>query len=258
MSVPLADLAARAGLDGARIHLIEVDGDRGWTLDDGAYIYPASLIKLPLALVAAAQVANGERRWDDPVTVTAGSWTVNDAPSPLAIGAAASLDELVTLMLRRSDNVATNVLIDLFERRAASALLAELGFPATLVRRKVSGALPLIYDPQADGRNRFPPAECAALLLALARRRLPEAAHLRTILAENWWNTKLSTGLLPGETFAHKTGDTSEVSHDAGILRLRDGSRWVLTVYTELEASEANDPRFGAFLTSLRPHLLKA
>jgi beta-lactamase class A len=258
VSVPLADLAAQAGLDGARIHLIEIDGVRAWSLDDGAYIYPASLIKLPLAAVAAAEVTRGVRRWDDAVTVGAGAWTVNDAPSPLEIGNSASLEELVTLMLQRSDNVATNVLIDLFERGAASALLGELGFPGTRVRRKVSGALPLIYDPQADGRNRFPPAECAAMLLAIARGGLPDAARLRTILAENWWNTKLSSGLLPGERFAHKTGDTSDVSHDAGILELCDGSRWVLAVYTELEASEANDPRFGAFLTLLRPHLLKA
>jgi beta-lactamase class A len=69
---------------------------------------------------------------------------------------------------------------------------------------------------------------------------------------------KLSRGLDPGDAFAHKTGDTDEVSHDAGILTLADSARWVLAVYTELPSSEENDQRFGAFMRALRPYLRAA
>jgi len=49
------------------------------------------------------------------------------------------------------------------ERDRASADLAALGFRGTAVRRKLSGALPLISDPAATGRNTHPAAEAAAL-----------------------------------------------------------------------------------------------
>jgi beta-lactamase class A len=79
---------------------------------------------------------------------------------------------------------------------------------------------------------------------------------LRAVLATSWWDVKLSRGLAAGDAFAHKTGDTDEVSHDGGMLALDDGSRWIVVVYTELPSSEENDQRFGAFMRALRPFLL--
>jgi beta-lactamase class A len=77
------------------------------------------------------------------------------------------------------------------------------------------------------------------------------------MLATSWWDVKLSRGLAPGDVFAHKTGDTDEVSHDGGILTpADDSSRWIVVVYTELPSSEENDLRFGAFMRALRPHLV--
>ena len=158
-------------------------------------------------------------------------------------------------MLQRSDNVATNQLYDVVGRDRATATLHALGFGGTAFRRKLSGALPLIDDPQATGRNTFPAHEAAALFAALADGRLPGAATLRHVLATSWWDVKLSRGLRAGDAFAHKTGDTDEVSHDGGILTLADGSRWIVVVYTELPSSEENDERFGAFMRALRPSL---
>jgi beta-lactamase class A len=169
---------------------------------------------------------------------------------------ATTVEELVTYMIQRSDNVATNQLYDLLGRVRATEDLHALGYRRTFFRRKLSGALPLIDDPEADGRNSFPADEAAELLVALAGARLPESATLRRILATSWWDVKLSRGLAPGDRFAHKTGDTDEVSHDAGILTLGEGSRWVVVVYTELPTSDEHDERFGAFMRALRPYLL--
>jgi beta-lactamase class A len=122
----------------------------------------------------------------------------------------------------------------------------------------LSGAEPLIDDPHATGRNSFPAREAAALLAGLALDEVPEAATLRTILATSYWDVKLSRGLAPGDTFAHKTGDTSEVSHDAGILRLAEGGTWVIAVYSDLPSSDELDRCFGAFMQALRPRLVTA
>lgn len=256
MTAPeLAALAAGAGLGDAAIHLRRLRPGAEARLDDGRWRYPASLIKLPLAVAAAAAVAAGRLAWGTRVPIDARNLTPNDAPSPLVPGYVAGLEELVTLMLQRSDNVATNQLYDLLDRRRATDDLHALGFRETFFRRKLSGAEPLIDDPDADGRNSFPAAEAAALLVALAEDRLPDATRLRAILATSWWDVKLSRGLAPGDAFAHKTGDTDEVSHDAGILTLAGGARWVVVVYTALPSTDANDARFGDFMRSLRPRL---
>ena len=255
----LARLAGEAGLDGARIHLRSLDGDAAaLALDRDRETYPASLIKVPLAVAAAAAVEAGRLTWADPVPVDARNVTFNDAPSPLVAGYPASLEELVTLMLQRSDNVATNQLYDLLDRERATAELRGLGFAETAFRRKLTGRLPLIDDPAASGRNSFPPREAADLFTALVRDCLPQAGVLRRMLARSWWDVKLSRGLEPGDAFAHKTGDTDEGSHDAGILTLAGGGRWVLVVYTDMPSSDANDERFGTFMRALRPHLLHA
>jgi beta-lactamase class A len=196
------------------------------------------MIKLPLAAAAGAAIRAGRLRWDTPVTVDPRNATVNDAPSPMEPGYRTTVEELTTFMLQRSDNVATNQLFDVLGRERATADVRALGFATTAFRRKLSGALPLIDDAKATGRNTFPAAEAAELLTALADDRIPEAPALRRILATSWWNVKLSRGLEPGDAFAHKTGDTDEVSHDGGILTLPGGARWVVVVYTELASSD--------------------
>jgi beta-lactamase class A len=214
------------------------------------------MVKLPLAAAIGVAIRAGRLRWDTPVTVDPRNVTVNDAPSPMIPGYSTTVEELTTYMLQRSDNVATNQLFDVVGRERATTDVHALGYPRTALRRKLSGALPLIDDPEATGRNTFPAAEAAELLAAIADDGIPEAAALRRILATSWWDVKLSRGLEPGDAFAHKTGDTDEVAHDGGILTLTGGARWVVVVYTELPSSDEHDARFGAFMRALRPFLL--
>ena len=251
----LGRLAAAAGLGGAHVHVRSLaPGGPGWQADDEREIYPASLIKVPLAVAVGVAIDQGRLAWADAVTVDERNATFNDAPSPMAPGYATTVEELVTFMLQRSDNVATNQLYDVLERERATADVRALGLTGTAFRRKLTGRLPLIDDPQATGRNAFPAREAADLFAAIAGDAVPQAALLRRILATSWWDVKLSRGLEPGDAFAHKTGDTDEGSHDAGILTI-GGARWVLVVYTELPSSDANDARFGAFMRALRPYL---
>ncbi|HEY0613476.1 MAG TPA: serine hydrolase [Candidatus Elarobacter sp.] len=254
----LALLADRTGLGGAQIHVRSLASGPAWTQDDGRPVYPASMIKVPLAVAATTAIHAGRLAWGDRVRVDDRNATMNDAPSPIVAGYEASVEELVTFMLQRSDNVATNQLYDLLGREQATADVRALGLVETAFRRKLTGQLPLIDDPEATGRNTFPAREAAELFAAIAEGGVPEAARLRAILAHSWWDVKLSRGLAPGDAFAHKTGDTDEVSHDGGILSLAGGTRWIVVVYTELPSSEENDLRFGAFMRALRPHLRAA
>jgi beta-lactamase class A len=213
------------------------------------------MIKVPLAAALTALWAAGERRIGDRLTIAAENMTPNDAESPFVPGYSASLEELARLMLVRSDNVATNTLIDVVGRERATEFASRWGLRATAVRRKLSGALPLIDDPQASGRNAHPAGDAARLFELIARDELPGSAWLHDALAAQEWNAKLSGGLQQGDRFAHKTGDTDEVSHDGGILELASGRRYVVVVYTALPSSRENDARFGEFMRRLRPLL---
>jgi beta-lactamase class A len=183
--------------------------------------------------------------------------TFNDAPSPLEPGYTTTVVELVELMLTRSDNVATNVLMEHLGRDPATSDVHALGLRETAFRRKLSGKLPLIDDPEASGRNSHPARDAADLFERIARGTVPSATLLLRFLRGQVWNTKLSAGLEPGDRFAHKTGDTDDTSHDGGILELAGGGRYVLVVYSELTSNDETDARFAAFMRRIRPLLIE-
>ena len=251
----IAEAAAAAGLREPSIVLAPLPGTPGpaAAIDPDRALYPASMIKVPIAAALALAWADGDRRPDDRVRVEAEAVTTNDAPSPFERGYVTTLAATAHAMISASDNVATNVLIDVLGRdRITAACRERLGLAGTAVRRKLSGSLPLIDDPAATGRNAHPASDAAALFAAIARDRDGRFAALYAALAGQIWNDKIPAGLRPGDAFAHKTGDTDESSHDGGILTLADGRRFVLVVYTALASSPEADARVAAFARTLR------
>ncbi len=256
--VELVAIAREAAIEAFSIVITPLDGGaptiEAQTMRD---LYPASMIKTPLAVAVAVAAAAGRLHWSERIAVAPANLTFNDAPSPLVLGASATLGELLELMLERSDNVATNMLIDCVDRRQATRDLVALGFTGTAIRRKVSGALPLVADPDATGRNTHPAAEAAALFGRIDAGTIPDSARIGRALERQYWNAKLSSGLEPADRFAHKTGDTDDVSHDGGILTLHSGERYALAVYTALSSTAENDAKFGLFMRGLRPRLVR-
>lgn len=257
-SQDLARWAEQAGLRQAIVLLEHLDDDAGGPAvagDPDRYLYPASMLKTPLALAALSLVADGELTLDQSFAVTGANMTVNDKPSPLVPGYSSALRELLELAITRSDNVGTNMLYDIVGRERAGAILAQrYGLRDTAFHRKLSGDYPLIDDPQWDGkhRNRHSARDAFALFTAIARTRVPFASLLRGMLSRQEWNNKLSTGLLDGDRFDHKTGDTDEVTHDGGILELADGRSFAIVVYTGMPSSDENNATFGEFMRRLR------
>lgn len=253
----LREAAEEAGLKPASLIVIPLDiAASGVAVEPELELYPASMIKVPLVAAALAEVANGHLdSLESQVTVTDANVTANDAASPLVPGYRATLLELMQLAISRSDNVATNVLFDIVGRERATRVAHQrFGLGATAFYRKLSGGDPLIADPQWDGvhRNTHPAADAAHLFRLIADDAIPHAVRLRAMLEAQEWNDKLAAGLLPGDRFAHKTGDTSEVTHDGGILTTSAGARYVVVAYTGLPSSEENNARFGPFMRRVR------
>jgi beta-lactamase class A len=252
----LARLAADSGLSGASIVLAPAGlAMTGVAVEPDRPLYPASMIKVPIAAALALRCAAGDFALNERITIDAANLTTNDAPSPFVAGYEASLGDLLHGMVGASDNVATNVLIDVLGRASIGPSCEHLGLRGTAVRRKLSGGLPLIDDPAATGRNSHPAGDAARLFAAIEARSEPGLDLVAAALEQQIWNDKLSRGFWSTDRFAHKTGDTDEVSHDGGILTLADGRRFIIVVYTALPANPETDLRFGAFARALRPYL---
>ncbi len=116
-------LAEAAGLGGARtIYLAGLWPERGrLAQDDGREIYPASMIKTPLAAAIAMAVSRRELTFEDRVRIAEANMTPNDGPSPLEAGMSVAVGEKLwsASSLQHSDNVATNVLYDVVGRDRA-------------------------------------------------------------------------------------------------------------------------------------------
>ena len=252
--------ARTAKLEPNSIVLKRLDGpqDVDIHVEDDVYYYPASMIKTPLAVATFTLVESGDLKLDRYFLTTAGNMTTNDLPSPLKPGYNAALHELIELMITRSDNVATNMLFDICGRERATQIVQErYGLLKTTFYRKLSGSEPLIKDPQWDRvhRNTHDAGDAAKIFEAIASGSVPYADLLLETLRAQQFNDKLNVGLRTGDVFAHKTGDTDEVTHDGGILDLAEGPSYVIVVYTGLPSSDANNARFGPFMRAIRPLL---
>jgi len=232
----------------------------------GAYradevIYPASVIKVPIMAEAFRQVEAGELRFDDVVTVTESNQTTTWGESPFPAGTKATVLDLVDRMITHSDNVATNQLFDVLRRERVTTYMHDLGLPTFFLGRKLSGSEPLITDPETTGRNRLPPREIGTLLALIAADAVPGAAQQRDILRRCVHNEKLVPALRAGDVFMHKTGETSDLSHDAGILKTVDGKSYVVVLYTTPEPkgddsdAEHVNPQMTQWMRSLRERL---
>jgi len=255
----LAGAAAKVGLAPASFVITRLDrAGAQLAIDADHPFYPASMIKTPLALAAFALVQSSVLNLGETYQVTQANMTANDKESPLVPGFVAPLHQVIELMLTISDNVATNMLFDALGReRATEIVQTQFGLTKTAFYRKLSGSEPLIVDPGWDGthRNSHPAGDAARLFEMIARDEVPFANLFRSILARQQWNNKLPAGLYPGDRFAHKTGDTGEVTHDGGILDTEQGASYVIVVYTGMVSNDANNAKFGPFMSAIRSEL---
>lgn len=219
-------------------------------------IYPASVIKLLLMVEAEHQIEQGKLSRTARFSVTDEEDTCDSMPDadtrpPLESGDSASVDDLVDMMITRSDNTATNVLLDHLGRAQATAYMRELGLPTLQIHKKVFGCEP--YDDSGwDGvhLNTMTALETGKLYRLVldggpgfvgpaARTRMQE------VLGRQFWRPGISATLPGDAVYLTKTGNTSEYAHDSGIISWR-GRRFVVAVFLEMPLADAK-PKLRAF-----------
>jgi beta-lactamase class A len=161
-----------------------------------------------------------------------------DGPTMTKLGGKATLEFLVTEMIVRSSNLATNIVLSLVGPESVQAFTDALGAPTVKVRRCVEDSK--AFDKGVN--NETDAAGMAAVMEAAVRSpKLSAAARAKAweILTGQTFNEEIPAGLHPqsGAIVGHKTGNMSTSQHDAAVVRLPDGRAYVLVLL-------AND--FGA------------
>ena len=125
---------------------------------------PASLIKLPIA-IALLQKAEAEGiDLNQKIKLDSGNFTENAEGAMLQVGQSYSLGEIMAHMIDRSDNIATNQLIDYIGRDRLTPLLEEMGYVDTYAGHKLAGNRVMPKD-MGDRRNQTTTNDLTAMLV---------------------------------------------------------------------------------------------
>lgn len=206
----------------------------------------ASLIKLPILLAVLQQVAVGRLHLKSRYTLAlADKVSGNGVLQYLNEGLTLTLADLLTLMIIVSDNIATNLVIDVVGQEVIGQYCTGLGLSRTELVGKLQLPTARQNERQRRGeRNRTCASDMLTLLLGLEQGGLlppPQRTLALTILKRQLYTEALARylptdlELTPdGVQVASKSGCLRGVWHDAGLIYAADGSPlYALVVMTE-------------------------
>lgn len=212
-------------------------------------IYPAaSVIKLPLLVGLFKKVAEGrislEQRFplvqaEKDLVGTAGSGILQDLDNGLEL----TVNDLAVLAITVSDNIATNMLIDLVGMDYVNEAMNELGLTSIRMITKIGN-----YAAMAQGHdNKINAREMVRLLELLYHGAVvnPSVSEkiLRILKRQKFSHI---AALLPlGTEVASKSGSLKGIRHDVGLVWLPQGA-FALAVLTK----DLSEPRAGATFIS--------
>ncbi len=191
----------------------------------------ASVIKLPIMLELMEQVKAGTINLDAVHTLTeaekvGGDGVLKTYPDQSRV----SYRELLRLMLTKSDNTATNILIQLLGRDAINQRIRKLGLERSQLNRVMMDTLAA-----RQGRENYVTAqEMNTLLEKVYRHQVATPDHCEEMLAIMKQNEDILTipRLLPKSmAIAHKTGTLAYVRGDVGIIYTQ--KPFLLSVFVE-------------------------
>ena len=212
--------------------------------------HAASTMKTPVLIELFKQASTGKFSMNDSIeiknnfkSIVDGSEysldSADDSEFELykAIGQKRTIADLAYNMIILSSNMATNMLIELVTADSVMKTMKSLGAKDIKVLRGVE-------DSKAfeKGLNNTTTAYDQMLLYnLLAKEKLvnKEASNEMTkILLDQKFNTIIPAKLPPEVKVAHKTGSITGVQHDAGVVILPDGRKYVLVLLSRFKKED--------------------
>ncbi len=234
----------------------DLETDAEYFVNADEPLHPASTFKVHVMMEVFRQTNEGLLSLDDRLPLlnlftsivdgTLYSLDVNDdAEQSLyaRLGETESIRELVRLMIVRSGNLATNILIEKVGARNVNDFVRALGIEGVVVQRGVEDNAAFRL-----GRNNSATARGLTQTMDLIARKkvVSEAASTQMIdiLLAQEFNESIPALLPQNVNVAHKTGWTGDVYHDTGIVYPEDRNPYVLSImtrgFTEEQENEAH------------------
>ena len=236
------------GMEKISFAVIDLSGTRpvigGVDMDN--FIYPASVYKIYVAMEILKQVSNGQHSLFEKYVVKSPndvdkSSEISWDPRPLLkAGDTVTIDYLLDLMITRSDNSASNCLIDIADRKNINKTMHEYGWYGSEVTRKFLSRK--VEDPGYDTiKSTMTNALHAAdFMYKVSKNELVNpwvSQQLKVLLGRQLDTTKLATGLPPNAMFYHKSGWWSYFTNDVGIVDYGH-VKYIIALFTPITEME--------------------
>ena len=244
----VAAIAGEAQLVAAAVAVHDFDSGTDWDVDGDRWFHAASTIKVAVLMALATAMAEGRFQLASRLAVrnrflSAAGGTpfrisaARDANADVHahIGRTMRVEELALHMIATSSNLATNLLLDLVGVEYARDVLAKAGVDGVDLRRGVEDEKALA----AGIVNRATARGLVQLFRAIHEERA--GAHgtpwMLHVLRQQAFTNGIPAGLPESvraqATVANKTGEISNMSHDAGLVFLPDETVYAVAVLTE-------------------------
>lgn len=236
---------------GVAVHDYQTGHSFGFEAD--RWFHAASVIKLAVLLGIFRAVDQGVFHLDDPVHVrnrfrSAADGSIfrvdcerdGDSQAHRRVGRTMHIVELTRAMIVRSSNLATNLLLDLVGLESIWEAIASAGVEGVRIVRGVED-----HAAFERGMNNEMTAAGACQLLRVFREekvlRAESRELIREILLAQEFNSMIPARLPSTVRVAHKTGEISTHSHDAGLVYPVERDPYAIAIFTQSES--ASDPR---------------
>jgi beta-lactamase class A len=244
-------IAEETQLEAAAVALHDFASGGKWHVNGDRWFHAASTIKVAILVALAAAVAEGRFQLASRLAVRNRFLSAADG-SPFRVSAARDanaevhsrigrtmrLDELALHMIATSSNLATNLLLDLVGVDYARAVLARMGIEGVDIRRGVEDERAF----EAGISNRVTARGLVELFRAIheGRAASDQGTHwMLHVLHQQAFTSGIPAGLpetvRAQATVANKTGEISNMAHDAGLVFLPDESVYAIAVLTETQ-----------------------
>lgn len=208
---------------------------------------PASVMKIYVLARVTEGIADGsidrnETHVMDATNVAEGSGDLQFEP----YGSSYTVGELVREMMRKSDNTASNMLIDIVGGvDKMNESVARWGLEDTLYGSKFVGPS-VVIGPRY---NQTSVADVGEFLTRIARGEFLGGAWDASIIEEMTHtenDSKIAARLPEGVTVAHKTGELEGLEHDAAILTT-DADTYILVIFMDEGSNDDFIERIAGF-----------
>jgi len=236
---------ADSGLIALGVSVHDYESERAFAYSHDRWFHAASTMKVGILLALFHAAETGRLRLEDRLHVRNRFRSIvdrsiyrvqrdrdADAAVHRRVGRSMKLIELAGPMITRSSNLATNLLLEFLTPDWVQSTLSSAGIEGVRIVRGVEDTV--AFD---RGLNNTITAGGLVELFRLVRedRLLAEAARRQAfeILAAQEFNSMIPALLPDSAQVAHKTGEISTCTHDAGLVLLPGRRPYIVAILTE-------------------------